>query len=63
MTESEKESTSGVGAQDFGLNLQRHGERFMHDYLVRATRGHEPMWQRFSFRRHGAALLCSGSTE
>ena len=57
-TESEKESARGVGAQDFGLNLQRSGERFMHDYLVRATRGREAMWHLFSFRRHGAALLC-----
>lgn len=30
----------------------------MHDYLVRATRGREAMWDLFSFRRHGAALLC-----
>ena len=57
-TKSEKESARGVGAQHFGLNLQRPGERFMHDYLVRATRGREAMWHLFSFRRHGAALLC-----
>ena len=57
-TKSEKESARGVGAQHFGLNLQRPGERFMHDYLLRATRGHEAMWHLFSFRRHGAALLC-----
>ena len=57
-TESEKESARGVGAQDFGLNLQRSGERFMHDYLVRAIRGREAMWHLFSFRRHGAVLLC-----
>lgn len=57
-TKSEKESAIGVGAQDFGLNLQRPGERFMHDYLVRATRGREAMWRLFSFRRHGAVLLC-----
>ncbi len=57
-TESEKESARGVGGQDFGLNLQRPGERFMHDYLVRAIRGREAMWHLFSFRRHGAVLLC-----
>ena len=57
-TESEKESARGVGGQDFGLNLQRPGERFMHDYLVRAIRGSEAMWHLFSFRRHGAVLLC-----
>ena len=57
-TESEKESARGVGGQDFGLNLQRPGERFMHDYLVRATQGREAMWHLFSFRRHGAVLLC-----
>ena len=56
--ESAKESEQGVGAEDFGLNLLRSGERFMHDYLLRATRGQEAMWRLFSFRRHGAALLC-----
>lgn len=30
----------------------------MHDYLLRALRGQEAMWRLFSFRRHGAALLC-----
>ena len=56
--ESAKESEQGVGAEDLGLNLQRSGERFMHDYLLRATRGQEAMWRLFSFRRPGAALLC-----
>ncbi len=56
--ESKKELKKGVEPQDFGLNLQRSGERFVHDYLLRATRGQEAMWRLFSFRRHGAALLC-----
>ncbi len=56
--ESAKESEQGVGAEGFGLNLERSGERFMHDYLLRATRGQEAMWRLFSFRPHGAALLC-----
>jgi len=43
--ESEKESEQGVGAEDFGLNWQRSGERFMHDYLLRALRGQEAMWR------------------
>jgi len=64
---SEKESAIGIETEVFGLNLQRPEERFMHDYLVRATRGQEAMWDELLFLgdagvRRACAALAVGTT-
>jgi hypothetical protein len=43
---------------DVRLDLEEPGERFMYDYVQRATQGPEPMWSLLEIRRQGSVLLC-----
>ncbi len=43
---------------DAQLDLEDPGERFMYEYVQRATQGAEPMWRLLKSRRQGAVLLC-----
>lgn len=56
--EREGEPEKGASVQEVDLDLLVPGERFMHDYVQRATQGPEPMWQRLAIRRRGAQLWC-----
>lgn len=40
------------------LDLSKPGERKAHDFLSRATRIRDRMWELFDLRRHGEVLLC-----
>jgi hypothetical protein len=40
------------------LDPEDPGERFMYEYVQRATQGPEPMWRLLNSRRQGAVLLC-----
>lgn len=55
---AETDSETEVDVQDVGLDLQDPGERFMYDYLLRATKGPEPMWRLLATGRQGSVLLC-----
>lgn len=52
--EPEKEAS----VQEVELDLADPGERFMYDYVQRATQGPEPMWRLLAIRRAGAVLWC-----
>lgn len=40
------------------LDLSKPGERQAHDFLCRATRKPDRIWELFALRRHGEVLLC-----
>ena len=40
------------------LDLAKPGERQAHDFLCRATKGRDRMWQVLTLRRQGDVLLC-----
>lgn len=40
------------------LDVEDPGERFMYDYVQRATQGPQPMWRLLKSRRQGSVLLC-----
>ncbi len=54
----EAEPPKLASLQDVELDLSDPGERFMYDYLQRATQGPEPMWQLLAIARQGLVLLC-----
>ena len=56
--EREGEPEKGASVQEVQLNLLDPGERFMYDYVQRATQGPEPMWRLLAIRRAGAVLWC-----
>ena len=55
--QGEPEKTASV--QDVELDLLDPGERFMYDYVHRATQGDEPMWRLLGIGRTEAVLLCA----
>jgi hypothetical protein len=40
------------------LDLSKPGERQAHEFLCRATRKRDRIWELFALRRHGEVLLC-----
>jgi hypothetical protein len=54
--EAEPEKLATV--QDAQLDLEDPGERFMYEYVQRATQGPEPMWRLLKIHRQGSVLLC-----
>lgn len=56
--EREGEPDKGASVQEVELDLLDPGERFMYDYVQRATQGPEPMWRLLAIRRQGAVLWC-----
>lgn len=56
--EREGEPQQGASVQEVELDLLDPGERFMYDYVQRATQGPEPMWRLLAIRRQGAVLWC-----
>ncbi len=48
----------GPSAEDAGLDLHQPGERQAYQYLLRAIRGADRMWNLLSLRRNGSVLLC-----
>jgi hypothetical protein len=54
----EAEPDKPVTVLDDQLDLEDPGERFMYEYVQRATQGPEPMWSLLKSRRQGAVLLC-----
>lgn len=57
--ETDSEEPAGFpSAVDAGLDLQQPGERHAYQYLLRATRSEDRMWNLLSLRRSGSVLLC-----
>lgn len=56
--QAEAERDKPVTRLDDQLDLEDAGERFMYEYVQRATQGPEPMWRLLNSRRQGAVLLC-----
>ena len=56
--EPEAEPQKPATALDDQLDVEEPGERFMYDYVQRATQGPEPMWRLLKSRRQGSVLLC-----
>jgi transposase-like protein len=57
--EPEGEPEKRVSVQDVELDLEDSGERFMYNYVQRATQGPEPMWRLLGIGRLEAVLLCA----
>ncbi|HNB45566.1 MAG TPA: transposase [Burkholderiaceae bacterium] len=57
--DAEGEPDKRVSVQDVELDLLDPGERFMYDYVQRATQGAEPMWRLLGIGRTQKVLLCA----
>lgn len=53
-----EEADGRPSAEDAGLDLQQPGECHAYQYLLRAIRGADRMWNLLSLRRNGSVLLC-----
>ncbi len=57
--DAEGEPEKRVSVQNVELDLLDPGERFMYDYVQRATQGAEPMWRLLGSARIRKVLLCA----